>query len=107
LKHSCYNSKYDVNAKTLHQKNKKTALKQKNRQLKILKTNFFNLITARNTKKAFKAITAFIKAAEKRVDALKCYVNNAFRNNNSKENNNKNIIKIIQSEIKTAMQTVI
>jgi hypothetical protein len=89
LKHSRYNSKYGMNAKAFRQKSEETALKQKNRQLKTLKINFFNLIITRNTKKTFKITTTFIKTAEKRC------MNDAFRNNNSKKNNDKNIIKII------------
>jgi hypothetical protein len=81
--------------KILCQKSEETALKQRDRQLKTLKINFFNLIAMRNTEKAFKATTVFIKTAEKCINALKCCVNNTFRNNNSKENNDKNIIKVI------------
>jgi hypothetical protein len=90
-----------------HQKNKKITLKQKNRQLKILKINFFNLIAARNTEKALKVTIIFIKAVKKCVNTLEYHMNDASRNNNSKENSNENIIKIIQSEIKAAVQTAI
>lgn len=69
----------------------------------MLKTNFFNLIVARNTEKTLKTTTIFIKAAEKRVNALKCRVNDAFRNNDSEENNDKNIIKVIRFEVKAAV----
>jgi hypothetical protein len=69
----------------------------------MLKANFFNLVITYNTEKAIKAAAVFIKATEKHVNMLKYYVNNTFCNNNSKENSNENIIKIIQSEIKTAM----
>jgi hypothetical protein len=77
------------------QKNEKTASKQKNRQLKTLKTNFFNLIITRNTEKALKIIIVFIEIAEKRVNVLKRRMNDVSRNNNSKENSDGNIIKII------------
>jgi hypothetical protein len=100
LKHSRYNLKYGVSAKAPRQENEKTASKQKNRQLKTLKINFFNLIITRNTEKTLKIIIIFIKTIKKRVNALKCRVNDAFRNNDNKKNNDKNIIKIIQSEIK-------
>jgi hypothetical protein len=95
LKHSRYNPKYSVNAEALYQKSEKTAPKQRNRQLKTLKTNFFNLIAARNIKKTFEIIIIFIKTAEKRVNMLKRRINDASRNNNNKKNSNKNIIKII------------
>jgi hypothetical protein len=61
----------------------------------MLKINFFNLITTHNIKKAFEIIIIFIKTVKKRVNALKCYINNVFRNNNNKKNNDENIIKII------------
>ena len=69
----------------------------------MLKINFFNLITTRNIEKAFEAIAAFIEAVKKRVNALKRCVNDAFRNNNNKENSDENIIKVIQSEVKAAI----
>jgi hypothetical protein len=34
-------------------------------------------------------------------------MNNIFYNNDSKENSNENIIKVIQSEVKTAVQIAI
>jgi hypothetical protein len=46
-------------------------------------------------KKALKTIIVFIKATEKCVNMLERYMNNASRSNDSKENNNENIIKII------------
>jgi hypothetical protein len=95
LKHSRYNSEYSMSAETLHQKSKETASKQRDRQLKTLKINFFNLITAHNTEKAFKVTAIFIKTIEKRINTLKYRVNNASRNNDSEENSNKNIIKVI------------
>jgi hypothetical protein len=78
-------------------------LKQRDRQLKTLKANFFNLVVTRNIEKALKAAAVFIKTAEKCISALKCRMNNVFYNNNSKENSNENIIKIIQFKIKTAV----
>jgi hypothetical protein len=61
----------------------------------MLKVNFFNLIVAYNIEKALKIAAAFIKAAEKHINTLKRCVNDAFCNNNSKENSDENIIKII------------
>jgi hypothetical protein len=49
----------------------------------------------RNTEKALKTAAVFIKVAEKRVNALKCCMNDAFHNNDSKENSDENIIKVI------------
>jgi hypothetical protein len=95
LKHSRYNPEYNMSMEAPRQKSEETAPKQKNRQLKTLKINFFNLIVACNTKKALKTIIAFIKTAEKRVNVLKYRMNNAFRNNDSEENSDENIIKVI------------
>jgi len=61
----------------------------------MLKINFFNLVVTRNIEKAFKVVIAFIKAAKKYINILEYCVDNVFCNNNSKENNNKNIIKVI------------
>jgi hypothetical protein len=49
----------------------------------------------RNIEKAFETAAVFIKAAEKRVSALKRCINNAFHNNNNKKNSDENIIKVI------------
>ena len=81
--------------KMLRQKSKETMLKQKNRQLKMLKINFFNLIIIHNTEKTFETATVFIKTVEKCVNALKYCINNIFHYNNNKKNSDKNIIKII------------
>jgi len=107
LEHSRYNPEYGVSAEAPRQVNEETASEQRDRQLETLKTNFFNLVAARNTEKALEAAAAFIEAAEKRVSALERREDDASRNNNSKENSDENIIKIIRSEVKTAVQTAI
>jgi hypothetical protein len=99
LKHSHYNPEHNTNAETPHQKSEETTSEQRDRQLEMLKTNFFNLVATRNTEKALKAATVFIKTAEKCVNILKRYVNNTPHN----KINNKDIIKIIHTEIKTAV----
>jgi hypothetical protein len=40
---------------------------------------------------------------KKRVSALKHYIDNVFRNINSKENSDENIIKVIRFEVKAAV----
>ena len=95
LEHSYYNLKYNVNIKVLYQKSKKIILKQRNKQLKTLKTNFFNLIIIYNIEKVLKITTTFIKATKKYINILKYYISNVFCNNNNNKNSNKNIIKII------------
>src|SRR6266480_4229594 len=90
LEYSRYNPEYGASVETPRQKSEETAPKQRDRQLETLKTNFFNLVTTRNIEKAFEAAVAFIKAAEKCVNALKYYVDDTSRNNNSKENNDEN-----------------
>jgi hypothetical protein len=107
LKHSRYNPEYGMSAEAPRQKSEETASEQRDRQLKTLKINFFNLIAARNTEKALKTAAVFIKAAEKRVSALECRMNNTSRNKDSKENSDKNIIKVIQFEVKAAVQTAV
>jgi hypothetical protein len=66
----------------------------------MLKTIFFNLVIARDVEKALEIAIAFIEAAEKRVNALKRRVNDAPYNDKT---NNEDIIKIIYTEIKTAV----
>jgi hypothetical protein len=73
----------------------------------MLKINFFNLIVIYNIKKALETAVAFIEAAEKHISALKCRVDNMSRNNNSKENSDENIIKVIRFEVKAAVHTAI
>ena len=107
LEHSRYNSEYGINAEAPRQESEETASEQRDRQLKTLKTNFFNLVAARNIKKVLEAGAVFIEAAEKRVNALEYRVDNASRNNNSKENSDENIIKVIRFKVKAAVQTVI
>jgi hypothetical protein len=107
LEHSRYNPEYGVSAEAPRQESEETAPEQRDRQLETLKTNFFNLVAARNIEKALEAAAAFIEAAEKRVSALERRVDDASRNNNSKENSDENIIKVIRSEVKAAVQTAI
>jgi hypothetical protein len=66
----------------------------------MLKTTFFNLITTRDIEKTLETAIIFIKAAEKRVNALERRVNDAPYNDKT---NNENIVKIIYTEIKTAV----
>jgi hypothetical protein len=103
LKHSRYNPEYGVSVKALYQKSEETVLKQRDRQLKTLKTNFFNLIAVRNTEKVLKIAAVFIKATEKHVSVLKYCMNDVFYNNNSEENSNENIIKVIRFKVKAVV----
>lgn len=107
MEHSRFNPEYGVSAEAPRQENKETAPEQEDKQLELLKTQFFNLVAARDTEKALEAAEAFIVAAEKRVDALKHRVDDASHNKSSKENSDENIIKIIRSEVKAAVQTAI
>jgi hypothetical protein len=107
LEHSRHNPLHGVSAEAPRQESEETAPEQRDRQLETLKTNFFNLVAARNIEKALETAAAFIEAAEKRVSALEYRVDDTSRNNNSKENNDENIIKVIRSEVKAAVQTAI
>ena len=107
LEHSRYNPEYGASAEAPRQENEQTASEQRDNQLEMLKTNFFNLVAARNTEKALEAAATFIETAEKRVSALERRVDDASRNNSNKENNEENIIKVIRSEVKIAVQTAI
>ena len=95
LEHSHFNPEYSVSAEAPRQESKNTAPEQRDMQLETLKTLFFNLVAARNIKKALKTAAAFIIAAEKYINALKYCINNITINNNNKKINNRNIIKII------------
>ena len=104
LEQSRHNPEYGVSAEAPRPNNEITTPEQANRQLETLKTTFFNLVAVRDIEKALETATAFIEAAETRVNALERRANDASHND---KNSNEDIAKIIRTEVKTAVQTAL
>jgi hypothetical protein len=113
LEQSQHNPEYGASAEAPRPNNETTTPEQANGQLQTLKTTFFNLVAARDIEKALETATAFIEAAEKRVNALERRVSDAFHNDKNDDEDFEDFedledfAKIIRAEIKTAVQTAL
>jgi hypothetical protein len=99
LKQSCHNPQHGESAEASHRNNERITPTQGNHQLKALRITFFNLVAAHDTQKALKVATVFILTTKEYINAFKDCVNNTSHNNNY----NKDIAKIIHTEVKTAI----